>query len=99
MSKTTYHISLKGQVGGRDFDRSDVDAVLIANDGKRVNVLIDSCRKEAGAWKDMQQTEARCDFAPNKVRVSYHNPTFGNISLWKKSLYGRTLTDHRATRI
>ena len=42
MSKTTYHISLKGYVGGWDFDRSDVDAVLAANDGKRVNVLIDS---------------------------------------------------------
>ena len=42
MSKTTYHISLKGYVGGWDFDRSDVDTVLAENDGKRVNVLIDS---------------------------------------------------------
>ncbi|MBD5320036.1 MAG: Clp protease ClpP [Bacteroides sp.] len=42
MPKTTYHISLKGYVGGWDFDRSDVDAVLTENDGKRVNVLIDS---------------------------------------------------------
>ena len=42
MSKTAYHISLKGYVGGWDFDRSDVDAVLAENDGKRVNVLIDS---------------------------------------------------------
>lgn len=41
----------------------------------------------------MQQAEARCDFAPNKVRISYRNPAFGIISLWKKSLYGRTLTD------
>ena len=42
MSKTTYNISLKDYVGGWDFDRSDVDAVLAENDGKRVNVLIDS---------------------------------------------------------
>lgn len=42
MSKTAYNISLKGYVGGWDFDRSDVDAVLAENDGKRVNVLIDS---------------------------------------------------------
>lgn len=44
----------------------------------------------------MQQAEARCDFAPNKVRISYRNPAFGIISLWKKSLYGRTLTDIKA---
>lgn len=49
--------------------------------------------KERAAWKDVQQDEARCDFAPNKVRVSYRNPQFGIISLWKKSVYGRTLTD------
>ncbi len=49
--------------------------------------------KKRAAWKDVQQTEARCDFAPNKVRISYRNPAFGIISLWKKSLYGRTLTD------
>ena len=42
MPKTTYHISLKGYVGGWDFDRSDVDPVLAENEGKRVNVLIDS---------------------------------------------------------
>ena len=49
--------------------------------------------KKHAAWKDVQQAEARCDFAPNKVRISYRNPAFGIISLWKKSLYGRTLTD------
>lgn len=49
--------------------------------------------KNHAAWKDVQQAEARCDFAPNKVRISYRNPAFGIISLWKKSLYGRTLTD------
>lgn len=49
--------------------------------------------KKRAAWKDVQQAEARCDFAPNKVRISYRNPKFGIISLWKKSVYGRTLTD------
>lgn len=52
--------------------------------------------KKRAAWKDVQQTEARCDFAPNKVRISYRNPQFGIISLWKKSVYGRTLTDLKA---
>lgn len=42
MSKTTYHISLKGYVGGYDFDRSTVDRELAKNEGKQVNVLIDS---------------------------------------------------------
>lgn len=42
MSKTAYNIQLKGYVGGWDFDRSDVDAVLAENDDKQVNVLIDS---------------------------------------------------------
>lgn len=49
--------------------------------------------KKRAAWKEDQQDEARCDFAPNKVRISYRNPAFGIISLWKKSVYGRTLTD------
>lgn len=52
--------------------------------------------KKRAAWKDVQQAEARCDFAPNKVRISYRNPQFGIISLWKKSVYGRTLTDIKA---
>ena len=42
MAKTTYNISLKGYVGGSDFDRSTVDRELARNDGKQVNVLIDS---------------------------------------------------------
>lgn len=52
--------------------------------------------KKRAAWKDVQQAEARCDFAPNKVRISYRNPQFGIISLWEKSIYGRTLTDIKA---
>ena len=42
MSKTAYNISLKGYVGGSDFDRKTVDSTLAANEGKQVNVLIDS---------------------------------------------------------
>lgn len=42
MSKTAYHISLKGYVGGYDFDLSTVDRELAKNEGKQVNVLIDS---------------------------------------------------------
>lgn len=42
MSKTAYNITLKGYVGGEDFDRSKVDRTLADNDGKLVNVLIDS---------------------------------------------------------
>ena len=42
MAKTAYNISLKGYVGGTDFDRMTVDKTLSQNEGKRVNVLIDS---------------------------------------------------------
>ena len=42
MSKTAYNITLKGYVGGEDFDRSKVDRTLAENDGNQVNVLIDS---------------------------------------------------------
>lgn len=42
MSKTAYNISLKGYVGGYDFDCATVDRELAKNEGKQVNVLIDS---------------------------------------------------------
>ncbi len=42
MAKTAYHITLKGYVGGADFDRTTVDRELTKNTGKAVNVLIDS---------------------------------------------------------
>ena len=42
MPKTAYNITLKGYVGGTDFDRKTVDTTLAQNEGKRVNVLIDS---------------------------------------------------------
>ena len=42
MPKTAYNTSLKGYVGGYDFDRSKVDKELAKNEGKEINVLIDS---------------------------------------------------------
>ena len=42
MPITSYNISLKGYVGGYDFDRSKVDKKLAKNEGKEINVLIDS---------------------------------------------------------
>ena len=42
MPKTAYNISLKGYVGGANFDRTTVDKTLAQNEGKQVNVLIDS---------------------------------------------------------
>ena len=39
---TAYNLHLKGYVGGSDFDRKTVDSTLAANEGKAVNVLIDS---------------------------------------------------------
>lgn len=41
-AKTTYQLHLKGFVGGYDFDADYVDYVLGKNEGKEVNVLIDS---------------------------------------------------------
>ena len=43
------------------------------------------------AWKEGQADEARCDFT-RKVRITRRSDTFF-ISLWQKSLMGRTLTD------
>lgn len=42
MPQTQYNLHLKGFVGGADFDRDFVDYVLAKNNGKEVNVLIDS---------------------------------------------------------
>ena len=44
------------------------------------------------AWKGVQVDEARCDFSPNRMRITNRGGVFF-ITLWKKSVYGRTLTD------
>ena len=51
--------------------------------------------KKRAAWKDVQVAEARCDFAPNRMRITNRGGVFF-ITLWKKSVYGRTLTDIKA---
>ena len=48
--------------------------------------------KKRAAWKDVQVAEARCDFAPNRMRITNRGGVFF-ITLWKKSVYGRTLND------
>ncbi len=48
--------------------------------------------KKRAAWKQVQTAEARCDFSPNRMRITNRGGVFF-ISLWKKSIYGRTLTD------
>ena len=72
-------------------DVPDLDASFATDKSK--DLFAD---KKRAAWKECQTAEARCDFAPNKVRISYRNTQFGIISLWKKSVYGRTLTDIKA---
>ena len=69
-------------------DVPELGALLVSDKSK--DLFEEKKRK---AWKELDVAEARCDFAPNKVRISYRNPAFGIISLWKKSVYGRTLTD------
>ena len=47
--------------------------------------------KQRSGWS--KEIEPRCDFAPQKIRISFRNPEFGIISLWKRSVYGKTLTE------
>lgn len=51
-------------------------------------------RKRA-AWKQADTAEARCDFAPHKLKITNHGGAL-YITLWKKSVYGRTLSDIKA---
>lgn len=48
--------------------------------------------QKRAAWKQVQVAEARCDFSPNRMRITNRGGVFF-ITLWKKSVYGRTLTD------
>lgn len=81
--------SLLDEIEVPSLEAPDLDASSFSRDESKDLFA----EKKRAAWKDVQQAEARCDFAPNKVRISYRNPAFGIISLWKKSIYGRTLTD------
>ena len=51
--------------------------------------------KKRAAWKELQADEARCDFAPSRMRITNRGGVFFT-TLWKKSVYGRTLTDIKA---
>lgn len=48
--------------------------------------------KKRKAWKQLDTAEARCDFSPGRIRMTNRGGVFF-ITLWKKSIYGRTLTD------
>lgn len=72
----------------------DLDAAVFTNAESQTRDIF--APAERRAWKDVQQAEARCDFAPNKVRICFRHPSFGIVALWKKSVYGRTLTDIKA---
>ena len=43
------------------------------------------------AWKQLDAAEARCDFSPGHMKITRRGIVF--ISLWKKSVYGRTLAE------
>ncbi|MCM1522791.1 MAG: phosphoribosyltransferase [Muribaculaceae bacterium] len=43
------------------------------------------------AWHELKTAEARCDFAPDRFRLNARGIMF--ISLWRRSIYGRTLTE------
>jgi hypothetical protein len=70
-----------------------LDVLISKPKGAASDIFAEKKRK---AWHGTNATEARCDFAPNKVRISYRYPSFGIISLWKRSVYGRTLTEIKA---
>lgn len=48
--------------------------------------------KKRKAWKQLDTAEARCDFSPSRMKITNRGGVFF-ITLWKKSVYGRTLTD------
>ena len=52
-------------------------------------------KKSRKAWKQVDVETARCDFDSNRMRITNRGGVFF-ITLWKKSVYGRTLTDIKA---
>lgn len=48
------------------------------------------------AWRKDSKIAARCDFASNRHSISFRHPTFAVFSLWKRSVYGRTLEEIKA---
>lgn len=68
-------------------DVPELGALLVSDKSK--DLFEEKKRK---AWKQLDVAEARCDFAPNRMRITNRGGVFF-ITLWKKSMYGRTLTD------
>ena len=68
-------------------DVPELGALLVSDKSK--DLFEEKKRK---AWKELDAAEARCDFAPNRMRITNRGGVFF-ITLWKKSVYGRTLTD------
>ena len=68
-------------------DVPDFGALLVSDKSK--DLFEEKKRK---AWKELDVAEARCDFASNRMRITNRDGVFF-ITLWKKSVYGRTLTD------
>ena len=76
-----------------DIQLSEVECPDLSDVGPRPSQDKDLfAEKKRAAWKDVQTAEARCDFAPNRMRITNRGGVFF-ITLWKKSVYGRTLTD------
>lgn len=50
--------------------------------------------KKRAAWKDVQVAEARCDFAPNRMRITNRGGVFF-ITLWKKIGLRKNLNRHQ----
>lgn len=69
----------------------DVSVPLFTSAAPR-NIFEPASRR---AWNAGAADEARCDFAPNKVRVSPRSGLWF-VSLWKRSVKGRTLRDVKA---
>ena len=91
-------------------DVPELGALLVSDKSK--NLFEEKKRK---AWKELDAAEARCDFAPNRMRITNRGGVFfitrciisaaaqqcsnefgiafALHDIWKKSVYGRTLTD------
>lgn len=59
-----------------------------ASSGADAENLFSEKRK---AWHSIKKDDARCDFATDRFRLNARGIMF--LSLWKRSIYGRTLTE------
>ncbi len=79
-----------------DIQPSDVKCPDLSDIGPRPSSAKDLfAEKKRAGWNKVQTEDARCDFAPNRLRITNRGGVVFT-SLWKKSVYGRTLTDIKA---